>query len=129
MYKAGGLSGDFGGVLLNTCMHTNTSRNQNLNAKLDIDAKLIDDLKRLHLIDGAAQFSRACGKNPTYFACMRKRGYGLHIGSLAFLMARLSREIRETDDVRTRARLRTAMIAINEAIQAKCKLRELELFS
>jgi hypothetical protein len=110
-------------------MHTITSRNQNLNAKLAIDAKLIEDLKRLHLIDGAAQFSRACGKNPTYFACMRKRGYGLHIGSLAFLMARLSREIRETDDVRTRARLRTAMIAINEAIQAKCRLRELEIFS
>ena len=32
-------------------------------------------------------------------------------------------------DVRTRATLRSAMSAINEAIQEKCRLRELELFS
>ena len=130
MYKAGGISRAFWPRLLNTFMHTTTPKDQNQNANLDIDAKLIEDLKRLHIIDGAAHFSRACGKNPTYFACMRKRGYGLHIGSLAFLLVRLSQKHAQTaeNDVRTRARLRSAMSAINEAIQEKCKLRELELF-
>ena len=110
-------------------MHTNTPRNQNPNAKLDIDAKLIEDLKQIGIVSGIADLSRACGRNPTYFACMRKRGYGLHIGSLAFLQARLSREIEQAHDVRKRARLRIAVSAINEAIQEKCKLRELELMS
>ncbi len=98
-------------------------------AKLDIDAKLIDDLKQIGIVTGSADLSRSLGKNPTYFACMRKRGYGLHVGSLAFLVARLSREMHDTDDVRLRARLRIAVSAINEAIQEKCKLRELELLS
>ena len=110
-------------------MHTNTPRNQNRNAKLDVDAKLIEDLKQIGVVSGIADLSRACGKNPTYFACMRKRGYGLHVGSLAFLQARLAREIEVENDVRKRAKLRIAVSAINEAIQEKCKLRELELLS
>lgn len=110
-------------------METHTPQDHFTTAKLQIDAKLVEDLKTLEIINGAADLSRACGKNPTYFACMRKRGYSLHVGSLAFLMARLSRQIAENDDVRIRARLRTAMVAINEAIQEKCKLREQELLS
>lgn len=98
-------------------------------AKLDIDAKLVEQLQQIGIISGIADLSRSLGKNATYFACMRKRGYGLHIGSLAFLQARLAREMHDTDDVRKRAKLRIAMSAINEAIQEKCKLRELELFS
>lgn len=110
-------------------MHKNTPRDQIRKARLEIDANLIDALARLHIIKGTGHFSRACGKNPTYYACMRKRGYGLHIGTLAFLQARLARDMSETSegDVRTRAKLRSAISAINEAIQEKCKLRELEL--
>lgn len=98
-------------------------------AKLEVDSKLVEQLQQVGIISGVADLSRACGKNPTYFACMRKRGYSLHVGSLAFLMARLSREIHEANDIRRRARLRIAVSAINEAIQEKCKLRELELLS
>ena len=110
-------------------MHTNTPRNPNPKAKLEVDVKLIEDLKQIGIVSGIADLSRACGKNPTYFACMRKRGYGLHVGSLAFLQARLAREIEVENDVRKRAKLRIAVSAINEAIQEKCKLRELELLS
>ena len=99
-----------------------------IQANLAIDAKLLDELTLLGIIANGTDFGRACGKNETYYFCMRKRGYGLHIGSLAFLQARLAREINETDDVRKRARLRTAIGAVNEAVQQKCKLRELELF-
>lgn len=99
------------------------------NAKLAVDAKLAQQLQQIGLVTGIGDLSRALGKNSTYFACMRKRGYSLHIGSLAFLQARLSREMLDTDDVRKRAKLRIAVSAINEAIQEKCKLRELELLS
>ena len=98
-------------------------------AKLEIDVKLVEQLRQIGIVSGAADLSRACGKNPTYYACMRKRGYSLNIGSLVFLQARLAREIHDTDDVRKRAKLRIAMSAINEAVQEKCRLRELELFS
>jgi len=98
-------------------------------AKLDIDAALVEQLKQIGIVTGITDLSRALGKNPTYFACMRKRGYSLHVGSLAFLQARLSRDMHEAHDVRLRARLRIAVSAINEAIQEKCKLRELELLS
>lgn len=99
------------------------------NARLELDTRLAEKLQEIGLISGIADLSRACGKNSTYFACMRKRGYGLHIGSLAFLQARLAREMHGTDDVLKRAKLHIAMSAINEVIQEKCKLRELELFS
>lgn len=98
-------------------------------AKLEVDTKLVEQLKQIGIVSGIADLSRACGKNPTYFACMRKRGYSLHVGSLAFLQARLSREMDDASDARKRARLRIAVSAINEAIQEKCKLRELELLS
>ncbi len=98
-------------------------------AKLAVDAKLVQQLKQIGIVTGIGDLSRALGKNPTYFACMRKRGYSLHIGSLAFLQARLAREMHDTTDVRKRAKLRIAMSAINEAVQEKCKLLELELLS
>ena len=100
-----------------------------INAKLEVDSRLVKQLQEIGIISGTADLSRACGKNATYFACMRKRGYSLHIGSLAFLMARLSRDMDETVDARKRAKLRIALSAINEAVQEKCKLRELELLS
>ncbi len=98
-------------------------------AKLDIDSALVEQLKQIGIVSGITDLSRALGKNATYFACMRKRGYSLHVGSLAFLQARLSREMDEVTDARKRARLRIAVSAINEAIHEKCKLRELELLS
>lgn len=103
------------------------NQNTHTNAKLAVDLRLAEQLEQIGIISGPAELSRACGKNPTYFACMRKRGYSLHVGSLAFLQARFSRDMNETTDIRKRALLRSAVSLINEAIQEKCKLRELEL--
>ena len=105
------------------------SRKTYTKAKLEVDTKLLEELRQIGIVKGIGDFSRACGKNPTYFACMRKRGYSLHVGSLAFLQARLARELDETTNVHKRAKLRIAMSAINETVQEKCKLRELELLS
>ena len=95
--------------------------------RLEIDRRLTDLLNVLGIARSNAQLSRACGRNPTYVSAMRKRGYGLHVGSLAFLQVALSRELAVTDDIRRRATLRTAIEAVNDAIQAKCALRQLEL--
>lgn len=62
-------------------------------SKIDIDEWLLKELIVLNIIRDASHLSRECGKNPTYFACMRARGYGLHLGSLIFLSARLAKRI------------------------------------
>ena len=98
-------------------------------SKTDIDEWLLKELIVLDIIRDASHLSRECGKNPTYFACMRARGYGLHLGSLIFLSARLSKRINETQDPREGARLRTAVGIIRHAIEKKCMLREQELFA
>lgn len=106
-----------------------SSRINNTQHKLALDQKLVNTLVDLGITSSVTDLSRQMGKNDTYYACMKKRGYGLHLGSLVFLAAKLSHQMESESSVRERARLRTAISAINEAIQAKCKLRELELLS
>ena len=108
-------------------METNSSKVTR--AKLDVDQRLADELRRCGVYSTLAGLSRALGQNPTYYVCMRKRGYGLHIGSLTFFQARLNRSLDDEPDVRERARLRSAIAAIETAVQEKCMLRELELQS
>lgn len=95
--------------------------------KLELDAKLFEKLKSLGLTSDFSDLSKLMGKNHTYFACMRTRGYGLHVGSLAFLASVLSQRLDNISCVRERAKLRMAVSAVNETIQAKCRIRELEL--
>ena len=95
--------------------------------KLELDAKLYEQLKALGLVSGLDSLSRLMGKNHTYFACMRTRGYGLHVGSLAFLASVLAQQMEASTCVRQRAKLRMAVAAVNETIKAKCRIRELEL--
>ena len=95
--------------------------------RLELDQKLLADLKNLGVITTQSDLSRLCGKNPTYYACMRAREYGLQLGSLIFLAARLAKRIDETSCVRERAQLRAALNHINQVITAKCRLREQEL--
>jgi hypothetical protein len=95
--------------------------------KVDLDTRLTEQLIQLGIITGVTDFSRKMGKNDTYYACMKNRGYGIHLGSLVFYAAKLANELNASDCVRQRARLRMALSVVNEAIQAKCKLREHEL--
>ena len=95
--------------------------------KLALDRSLLNTLKSLGVVSTIADLNRQMGRNETYYACMKNRGYSLHIGSLVFLAAKFSNELHACNCVRTRAKLRSAIVAINETIQAKCEIRELEL--
>jgi len=97
--------------------------------KLALDENLAAELMALGIVANVTDFSRQLGKNDTYYACMKNRGYSLHLGSLVFLASKLSSELNASKCVRRRATLRAAITAINETIQAKCELREQELMS
>ncbi len=100
---------------------------QFIRQKLDLDNRLLLKLKELGIVSSKIGFSQMCGKNDSYFDCMKSRGYGVHLGSLVFLSAKLAGQINVEQDVRERARLRSAVEAINETIQAKCRLRQMEI--
>ena len=97
--------------------------------KLALDNALVEKLKEVGAITSIADLNRQMGRNDTYFACMKNRGYSLHIGSLVFLAAKYSKELNDSACVRERAKLRAAITAINETVQAKCQIREQELFT
>jgi hypothetical protein len=95
--------------------------------KITLDDRLLYRLKELGIVTSKIGFSQMCGKNDSYFDCMKSRGYGVHLGSLVFLSAKLAGQLNDEQDVRERARLRSAVEAINETIQAKCRLRQMEI--
>lgn len=111
---------------INTCMRTK-KKNTFRQTKVDLDEQLTAQLIQLGIITGVTDFSRQMGKNDTYYACMKNRGYSVHLGSLVFYAAKLANQLNSSNCVRERARLRMALSAVNEAIQAKCQLREQEL--
>lgn len=96
---------------------------------LSLDKKLAEELKHLGFIQAEQDLSRWCGKERSYFSSMRCRGYGLHIGSLTLMAARIADLIDRTEDIRERARLRSALSIVNNVVQEKCRLREQELFA
>lgn len=104
---------------------TNNAKEHNLT----LDKKLADELKRIGFISAEQDLSMWCGKERSYFSSMRCRGYGLHIGSLTLMAARIADRINNTNDVRERARLRMALNIVNNIIKEKCRLREQELLT
>jgi hypothetical protein len=94
---------------------------------IDIDDTLLNDLKRLGIVQTQYDLSRLCGKNHSYFSCMRAKGYGLKVGSLTFMSIRLRKRINEISDARVSAVLTHADRLVQRAIEEKCRLRELEL--
>jgi len=104
-----------------------TFNNPIIKQRRAIDEELFVRLKSLGLEKGLNDLSHLCGKNPSYFNCMKLRGYGIHVGSLAFMAARFSLLLDREKDIRERVRLREALTAVNKAVTEKCRLRELEL--
>ena len=96
---------------------------------LNLDKKLAEELKNIGFIRAEQDLSMWCGKERSYFSSMRCRGYGLHIGSLALMAARIADHINNTHNVRERARLRMALNIVNAVVQEKCRLREQELLT
>ncbi len=118
----------FSCCFINTCMRKKHSRKYT-QQKLALDQQLLYTLKIIGTISSIADLNRQMSRNRTYFACMRNRGYSIHIGSLVFLAAKYSTELNTSSCVRRRAKLRSAIAAINETIQAKCEIREQELLA
>lgn len=96
---------------------------------LSLDKRLADELKSIGFIRAEQDLSMWCGKERSYFSSMRFRGYGLHIGSLTLMAARIADRMNTTADVRERARLRMALNIVNAVVQEKCRLREQELLT
>ena len=97
--------------------------------KLALDEQLVNELTAIGIVENVTDLSRQLGKNDSYYFCMKNRGYGLHLGSLVVLAAKLSNALSTSNSVRERAKLRSAIIAVNDTIQAKCRLREQELLA
>lgn len=96
--------------------------------RIALDERLLSTLQKIGIIETKAEFSRMCGKNDSYYSCMKAKGYGIHLGTLVFLTVKLVHELKNEQDIRRRARLRSAIEAISTNVQGKCKLRKLELF-
>jgi hypothetical protein len=96
-------------------------------AKLELDRRLYTELKQLGVITTKADISRMCGKNDSYYACMHNKGYGIQLGSLAFLAARLKKRIQAENDSSKITNITQGIQFINKTIAEKIKLKEYEL--
>lgn len=100
---------------------------RNLNAlaeeNLRIDAELLESLKQLGVIQTQYDLSRLCGMNESYYSSMRTKGYGMKLGSLAFLWTCLAKRSQEVREPRVGAVLSHAAALVQWAIDQKCQLR------
>ena len=94
---------------------------------LRVDQRLLSELKKLGIVQTQYDFSRLCGKNPSYYSAMRAKGFGLKLASLTFLSARLRKRSANVSDPKVSMVLSYADRVVQEAIEEKCRLRELEL--
>ena len=104
-----------------------TTHNAHGEDNLRIDQRLLAELKRLGIVQTQYDLSRLCGRNPSYFSSMMAKGYGLKLGSLMLLASRLERRSGEVADARVGMVLHQADRLVRQAIQEKCRLREIEL--
>ena len=95
---------------------------------LAIDDTLLQNLKRLGIVETQYDLSVACGKGRSYYSCMRTNGYGLKLGSLTFLSVRLGSRIQSCKNARVVAVLKRAQTLVQEFILEKCRLREMGLW-
>jgi hypothetical protein len=104
---------------------------KNLNAlaeeNLRIDAELLASLKTLGVITTQYDLSRLSGMNASYYSSMRTKGYGMKLGSLAFLWSCLAKRSREVSEPRVGAVLAHAAGLVQQAMNEKCQLRQYHL--
>ena len=96
-------------------------------AKLELDRQLFNELKALGVVKTQSELGKLCGKNTSYVACMRNKGFGVQIGSLTFLVSRFANLAEKENDGERCVKLRLAIQAIKQTIDEKCRLREIEL--
>jgi hypothetical protein len=96
-------------------------------ANLELDRRLLNELMSLGVVQTQSELGKLCGKNASYYACMRHKGFGMKIGSLTFLAARFSKMVADENDGERCIKLRLALQVIKQTIDEKCRLREIEL--
>ena len=96
-------------------------------AKLELDRRLLIELQQLGVVTTKAHISRLCGKRDSYYACMQHKGYGIQLGSLTFLAARLSKQMQNECDTNKITNITQGIQAINKTIAEKIRLKEYEL--
>lgn len=104
-----------------------TTHNAHGEDNLRVDQRLLAELRRLGIVQTQYDLSRLCGRNPSYFSSMMAKGYGLKLGSLMLLASRLQRRSGEVADARVGLVLHQADRLVRQAIDEKCRLREIEL--
>lgn len=67
---------------------------------LQVDQRLLAELKRLGIVQTQYDLSRLCGRNPSYFSSMMAKRQGLKLGSLMLLASRLRKRSGEVADAR-----------------------------
>jgi len=105
-------------------MMTQDNDTQIIQANLKIDHDLLQELKHLGVVQSQYDLSRLCGKGRSYYSCMRAKGFGLKLGSLTFLSARLGSRMKICQDPEAVAVLKYAQKLIQQSIEAKCQLQE-----
>jgi hypothetical protein len=91
---------------------------------LKLDQELLNELKRLGVVQHQYGLSRLCGMGRSYYSCMRTKRLGLKLGSLTFLSIRLGSWIEVCQNPRVAAVLGHAQRLVQNTIEAKCRLRE-----
>jgi hypothetical protein len=94
---------------------------------LRVDQRLLAGLKQLGIVQTQYDLSRLCGRNPSYFSSMMAKGHGLKLGSLMLLASRLQRRSGEAADARVGMVIHQADRLVRQAIEEKCRLREIQL--
>ena len=94
---------------------------------LRVDQRLLAELKRLCIVETQYDLSRLCGRNPSYFSSMMAKRQGLKLGSLVLLASRLRQRSGEVADARVGMVLHQADQLVRQAIEEKCRLREIEI--
>ena len=94
---------------------------------LRVDQRLLAELKRLGIVETQYDLSRLCGRNPSYFSSMMAKRQGLKLGSLVLLASRLRQRSGEVADARVGMVLHQADQLVRQAIEEKCRLREIEI--
>ena len=105
-------------------MRTTTAYDED---NLRVDQRLLAELKRLGVVETQYDLSRLCGRNPSYFSSMMTKRQGLKLGSLMLLASRLRQRCRDVTDARVGMVLHQADKLVREAIEEKCRLREIEI--
>ncbi|MEI6791456.1 MAG: hypothetical protein WCK42_09780 [Myxococcaceae bacterium] len=95
--------------------------------KLELDRRLYNELKCLGVVQSQSELGKLCGKKESYFACMRNRGFGLQLGSLAFLANRLESQVEKEHNAERAFKIRQAVSLVRQTLNERCRLREIEL--